>query len=178
MENSGSNKDWDILVIYSHISQNMNLPPSHPSCIISAASATRAKGVNLSMFGGSWKVRDTPGVAIPPAAKLTTGRRLSLAVSFKRWKGAWISFANTYNSSSVMTLAFLICDMTARWWRTASITLPVPASPFVRIIAAPSEMRRRASPRSLAPHTNGTLKPCLLMWYSSSAGVSTSDSSI
>ena len=53
----------------------------------------------------------------------------------------------------------------ARMWRTASTTLPVPASPFVRIIAAPSEMRRSASPRSVAPQTNGTVKGCLSMWW-------------
>ena len=52
--------------------------------------------------------------------------------------------------------------------------LPVPASPLERIIAAPSEMRRSASPRLVAPHTNGTLKAHLSMWWASSAGVSTS----
>ena len=66
----------------------------------------------------------------------------------------------------------------ARMWRTASTTLPVPASPLERIIAAPSEMRRRASPRSVAPQTNGIVKACLSMWWASSAGVSTSDSSM
>ena len=66
----------------------------------------------------------------------------------------------------------------ARMWRTASTTLPVPASPLVRIIAAPSEMRRSASPRSVAPQTNGTVKACLSMWWASSAGVSTSLSSM
>ena len=55
--------------------------------------------------------------------------------------------------------------------------LPVPASPLVRIMAAPSVMRRRASPRSRAPHTKGTVNCHLSMWCSSSAGVSTSDSS-
>ena len=35
---------------------------------------------------------------------------------------------------------------------------PVPASPLERIIAAPSPIRRSASPRLVAPHTNGTLK--------------------
>ena len=29
-----------------------------------------------------------PGVAMPPAAKFTTGKRFSLAVSLRRWKGA------------------------------------------------------------------------------------------
>ena len=45
--------------------------------------------------------------------------------------------------------------------RVASTTLPVPASPFDLIIAAPSEIRRSASPRLVAPHTNGTVKPHL-----------------
>ena len=64
-----------------------------------------------------------------------------------------------------------------RMWRTASTMSPVPASPFERIIAAPSPMRRRASPRLVAPQTNGTLNAHLSMWLLSSAGVSTSDSS-
>ena len=64
-----------------------------------------------------------------------------------------------------------------RRWRTAWTTSPVPASPFERIIAAPSLMRRSASPRLVAPHTNGTSKAHLSMWCDSSAGVSTSDSS-
>jgi hypothetical protein len=38
-------------------------------------------------------------------------------------------------------------------------TSPVPASPLERIIAAPSLMRRSASPRLVAPQTNGTVKP-------------------
>ena len=64
-----------------------------------------------------------------------------------------------------------------RRWRTASTMSPVPASPLERIIAAPSPMRRSASPRLVAPHTNGTLNAHLSMWLASSAGVSTSDSS-
>ena len=55
--------------------------------------------------------------------------------------------------------------------------LPVPASPFDLISAAPSEIRRNASPRFVAPHTNGTVKAHLSMWCASSAGVSTSLSS-
>ena len=50
-------------------------------------------------------------------------------------------------------------------WRTASTTLPVPASPLVRIIAAPSPIRRSASPRSRAPQTNGTVNACLSTWF-------------
>ena len=67
--------------------------------------------------------------------------------------------------------------MIERRWRTASTMLPVPASPLERIIAAPSEMRRSASPRLVAPHTNGTSNAHLSMWWASSAGVSTSLSS-
>ena len=43
-------------------------------------------------------------------------------------------------------------------------TSPVPASPLERIIAAPSVMRRSASPRFVAPHTNGTVNAHLSMW--------------
>jgi hypothetical protein len=52
------------------------------------------------------------------------------------------------------------------------------ASPFVRIIAAPSEMRRSASPRFVHPQTNGTVNFHLSMWFAVSAGVSTSLSSM
>ena len=65
----------------------------------------------------------------------------------------------------------------ARMCLTASTTLPVPASPLERIMAAPSPMRRSASPRFVAPQTNGTVNAHLSMWWASSAGVSTSDSS-
>ena len=44
-------------------------------------------------------------------------------------------------------------------------TSPVPASPFERIMAAPSVMRRSASPRLVAPHTNGTVNSRLSMWW-------------
>ena len=56
-------------------------------------------------------------------------------------------------------------------------TSPVPASPLERIIAAPSVIRRNASPRLVAPQTNGTVNCHLSMWLAKSAGVSTSDSS-
>jgi pyridoxal biosynthesis lyase PdxS len=49
----------------------------------------------------------------------------------------------------------------ARMCVSALTMSPVPASPFVRIIAAPSAMRRRASPRFVQPHTNGTVNACL-----------------
>src|SRR5205823_6026953 len=56
--------------------------------------------------------------------------------------------------------------------------VPVHAQPLIRIMAAPSARRCRASPRSRAPHTKGTVNCHLSMWCSSSAGVSTSDSSM
>ncbi len=42
---------------------------------------------------------------------------------------------------------------------------PVPASPFVRIMAAPSLRRRSASPRFRQPQTKGTRKAHLSMWW-------------
>ena len=69
-------------------------------------------------------------------------------------------------------------EVISRMWRTASTTLPVPASPLERIIAAPSPSRRRASPRLVAPQTKGTSKASFSMWLRSSAGVRTSDSSM
>ena len=47
---------------------------------------------------------------------------------------------------------------------TALDTSPVPASPLDRIIAAPSVIRRSASPRLVAPQTNGTVNAHLSMW--------------
>ena len=52
---------------------------------------------------------------------------------------------------------------------------PVPACPFVLIMAAPSAILLRASPRSLAPQTKGTVNLCLSIWCDSSAGVNTVD---
>ena len=54
----------------------------------------------------------------------------------------------------------------------------MPASPLVRIIAAPSATLLTASPRLVHPHTNGTVKLFFAMWKKGSAGVNTSDSSI
>src|SRR5260370_696796 len=70
--------------------------------------------------------------------------------------GAPSSFASRMNSSSRIVVSFFIWLTIARMCRTASTTFPEPASPFVRIIAAPSPMRRSASPRLRAPQTNGT----------------------
>ena len=67
---------------------------------------------------------------------------------------------------------------TARMCVTALTMSPVPASPLVRIIAAPSAMRRSASPRFVQPQTNGTVNCALVDVVLESAGVSTSDSSM
>lgn len=71
-----------------------------------------------------------------------------------------------------------IWSLRNRIWRTASTTFPVPASPLVRIIAAPSAIRLAASPRSRQPQTKGTLNCHLSMWWKGSAGVRTSLSSM
>src|SRR3990170_2032101 len=167
---------------------------SHPRCIIIAASA---------------------GVAIPPAAKFTTGSRWSFFTSSRVWyspsvMSSRVVSAKTTSRSAIVAASPCICRISrsraryasekrpaiartdsllrvlssavavfrSRMWRTASITFPVPASPFVRIIAAPSQMRRTASPRFRHPHTNGTWKSFLFTWKNGSAGVRTSDSSI
>src|SRR6266508_3668601 len=130
--------------------------PSAPSCIIIAASA---------------------GVAMPPAVNSTTGSFPARATSATISYGARSSLAATYSSASSSALSLRSSTRMARMCRVASTTLPVPASPFDRIIAAPSAMRRSASPRLVAPHTNGTVNAHLSMWCASSAGVSTSDSS-
>ena len=116
--------------------------PSHPNCIIKAASA---------------------GVAIPPAAKLTTGSLFCSLISSKTLRGArnfllraTISFSSHAITSFNSFVIVLIC-------LTASTTLPVPASPFVLIIEAPSAILLVASPNPVAPHTNGALKLCLLI---------------
>ena len=132
--------------------------PSAPSCITSDASA---------------------GVAMPPAQNSThrqpagggddaheVERRLQL-LGRGRELGVRRACCRRRISARI-----------ARRWRTASTMSPVPASPLERIIAAPSPMRRSASPRLVAPHTNGTLNAHLSMWLASSAGVSTSDSSM
>ena len=131
--------------------------PSTPSCIISAASA---------------------GVEMPPAEKFTTGSLPVAATLRTSSSGAPSSLAACASSSWPSTVSAFICEVIVRMWRTASTTLPVPASPLVRIMAAPSEMRRSASPRFRAPHTNGTVNCHLSTWCSSSAGVSTSLSSM
>src|SRR5919106_870846 len=131
--------------------------PSAPSCIISAASA---------------------GVAIPPAQKSGTGSQPRSATSWTTSSGAGSSLAAAASCSSRMAARRLIPSVISRMWRTASTMLPVPASPLERIIAAPSPIRRRASPRLVAPQTKGTSNANLSMWLDSSAGVSTSDSSM
>mmetsp|Transcript_98355 Transcript_98355/g.257013 ORF Transcript_98355/g.257013 Transcript_98355/m.257013 type:complete len:324 (+) Transcript_98355:177-1148(+) len=131
--------------------------PSTPSCMQSAASA---------------------GVAMPPAAKFTTGSLPSFLTCIMRSRGALISLARVKTSSSSMVCNMRISLCKVRMWRTASTILPVPASPLVRIMLQPSAMRRRASPRLRQPQTKGTLNLFLFTWLPSSATVSTSLSSM
>ena len=72
--------------------------------------------------------------------------------------------AATYSSSSAIVCSRRISPRILRMWVVAFETSPVPASPLERIIAAPSVMRRSASPRLVAPHTNGTVNAHLSMW--------------
>ena len=69
------------------------------------------------------------------------------------------------------SFTFLICLI-------ASATFPVPGSPFVLIIEAPSSILLKASANDLAPLTTGVVKSHFQICRSSSAGVKTSDSSI
>ena len=130
---------------------------SAPSCRTSAASA---------------------GVAMPPAEKLGTGSLPCSATHSTTSKGAPSFLASCINSSFASTVSRFMWPTMARMCRTASTTSPEPASPLVRIMAAPSAMRRRASPRLRQPQTKGTRKSFLSTWFSSSAGVSTSLSSM
>ena len=118
--------------------------PSAPSCIIIAASA---------------------GVAMPPAVNSVTGSLPARATSATSSNGACSSLAATYSSSSDSDVSRRISPPILRMWVVAFETSPVPASPLERIIAAPSVMRRSASPRLVAPHTNGTVNFHLSMWW-------------
>ena len=60
------------------------------------------------------------------------------------------------SSSDGMTDSSRICFWISRRWRTASMMLPVPASPPCGHGGA-FTTRRSASSRQVAPHTNGTL---------------------
>ena len=118
------------------------------------------------------------GVAMPPAEKFGTGSLPAFATHRTRSYGAPRFLASVISSSGPSMVRRRTPEMTARMWRTASTILPEPASPLVRIIAAPSPIRRSASPRSRQPQTNGMRNANLSMWKCSSAGVSTSDSSM
>ncbi len=116
--------------------------PSAPSCIIIAASA---------------------GVAMPPAVNSTTGSLPNRATSATSSYGARSSLAAAKSSAASSEARRPMSARICRMWRVASTTLPVPASPLERIIAAPSAMRRSASPRLVAPHTNGAVNCHLSM---------------
>src|SRR5204862_5013018 len=101
------------------------------------------------------------GVATPPAAKFGTGIRPLSATSSTSSNGAARRFASRIRSSLLIRVRLRMSRWTSRRCLTAWTMSPVPASPFVRIIAAPSPIRRSASPRFRQPHTNGTVKSCL-----------------
>src|SRR5205807_694928 len=85
--------------------------------------------------------------------------------------GAWKFFASAKSSLSSIAPRRLIAPKTERMCVTALTMSPVPASPFVRIMAAPSAIRRSASPRFVQPQTKGTVKRHLSMWFAGSAVV-------
>ena len=96
------------------------------------------------------------GVAMPPAQNSGTGSQPVSATSCTSGSGACSCLAQSNSSAESAWVILRMSPMIERRWRTASTMLPVPASPLERIIAAPSLMRRSASPRLVAPHTNGT----------------------
>ena len=66
----------------------------------------------------------------------------------------------SFSSHAITSLSSLVIVLKCL---TASTTFPVPASPLVLIIDAPSAILLVASPRPVAPHTKGALKFCLLI---------------
>ena len=145
--------------------------PSIPIFIINAASA---------------------GVAIPPAEKVMTGNLPNLIISSVTFRTpslhsailpngillipglnsdalpkfinlSEIKLIHLSNESSSVSCMNLISSSINLACLTADTIFPVPASPFVRIIAAPSKILRIASPRLVAPQTNGIVNSFLGM---------------
>jgi hypothetical protein len=50
------------------------------------------------------------GVAIPPAAKLTTGNLPVLATSLRRWYGAFMSYQKSKVILAIVTIGATTCD--------------------------------------------------------------------
>ena len=78
------------------------------------------------------------GVAIPPAAKFGTGSLPCSCTKRTRSTGAPSSLARVASSSPRSAWMARMSPFTWRRCRTASTMLPLPASPLVRIMAAPS----------------------------------------
>jgi len=99
------------------------------------------------------------------------------AVSWTSSAGASFSRAQRSRSSNVLPWSSRMAPLMVRWWWTAWLTSPVPASPWSG--SSPRPRRCGAGPhRGCARlQTNGEVKSRLSMWYLSSAGVGTSDSS-
>ena len=107
------------------------------------------------------------GVAIPPATNNTT--RLDAILGDLLDQPGWglqLLGGDAPTSSFNIEDNRRISAPIVRMFMVALETSPVPASPFERIIAAPSLMRRSASPRFVAPQTNGTVNFHLSMWLS------------
>jgi hypothetical protein len=101
---------------------------------------------------------------MPPAVNSTTGSLPAAATSATRSYGRLQLLGR--DVQLVLAQRGQPADLAAdlRMCVVAFETSPVPASPFERIIAAPSACRRSASPRFVAPQTNGTVKLHLSMW--------------
>jgi pyridoxal 5'-phosphate synthase pdxS subunit len=94
------------------------------------------------------------------AGGIATPADASLMMQLGAETGAPIFFASATISSLSNLVTRLMSVITVLICRTASTIFPLPASPFVLIIAAPSAILRRASPKFLHPLTKGILKSC------------------
>jgi hypothetical protein len=108
---------------------------SAPSCMASAASA---------------------GVAMPPAQNMRHGQPAGVVDLLHEAERGLQLLGPLEQLGGSAWVILRMSPRIERRWRTASTMLPVPASPLERIMHAPSPMRRSASPRLVAPHTNGT----------------------
>ena len=88
-------------------------------------------------------IRAAGGVSRMSDPKMIQGIQEAVSIPY----GTPNSFASLKSSSSRMEEIFAIALFIIRIWRTACTTSPVPGSPFVRIIEAPSFILRSASPK-------------------------------
>lgn len=102
---------------------------------------------NAHAEGNSRTIVTTP----QDTTELSSGRTSTPEIEVEKGK---LPLNHPTRDTPQCTLAFRISRCTARAWRTASTTFPVPASPFVRSIAAPSATRR-CRRRATAPRNTG-----------------------